>query len=115
VQNTRLLADRQQSDTCFVAFGKSLRIWVLGIVPAPPVEGDGKGTLALGEEVEQVNALADLRTELHELEGLGWLNEDDLPAFILLSLGDDVLCAVRCATSGLDGLRGVIDLRSRGE
>jgi hypothetical protein len=112
VQNTRLLADRQQSDTSFVVFGKSLRIWVLGIVPAPPVEGDGKGTLTLGEEVEQVDALTNLGTELHELESLGWLDKNDLEAFILLSLGDEVLCVVRCATC-----RWVrnIDLQSRGE
>jgi len=68
--------------------------------------------LTLGEEVKSVDALTDLRRELHEPESLGRLDEDDLKAFILLSLGDDVLGDVRCATcSWVEN----VDLQSRGE
>jgi hypothetical protein len=47
--------------------------------------------MALGEEEERVDTVANLLRQLQEFEGLGRLDEDDLVAFILLAFGDKVL------------------------
>ena len=87
---------------------------ILGVVLAFPVEGDGERTLTLGQEVELVDAIADLGIELHELESLGWLDEDSLEALILLALGDDILDAVRWATLRRVGGRLTVSRRVNG-
>lgn len=95
MSSTDLLVGGQDCYTVLAALRKGLGVRVLRLVLALAVERDRLGTLALGEEEEEVDAVANLGCEFQELEGLRRLEDDDLTTLMLLSLRDEVLKGVR--------------------
>ena len=89
-----LFVDSQNCDAELAAFRERFGKWVLGLELAPAIDDNRLGSLALGEEEEFIDTVANLLRQLQELEGLGRLEEDDLVAFILLTFGNNVLDSV---------------------
>ena len=89
--DNHLLVDAQNRDAVLAALGKRLGVRVLGLVLALAIDDNRLGSLTLGVEEVGVDTNAKLLRQLHELEGLGWLEENDLVALILLAFGDNVL------------------------
>lgn len=120
-----LLAHSQERNTVLAALSVGFGIWVLGLVLALAVKSNRQHLLALGPEVESADLQADLGGKLHELERLCRLEEDNLMAFILLSLRDEILNNIRngqriwlleVETYGVDKSerRGAIELQRMG-
>ena len=90
-KDNHLFVDSQNRDAVFAALGERLSVRVLRLVLALAVDDNRLGPLTLGEEEVGVDTGANLLRQLHEFEGLGRLQEDDLVALILLTFGDNVL------------------------
>jgi hypothetical protein len=86
-----LFVGSQDPDAIRAAFSERLSVRVLGLVLALAIEDNRLGSLGLGEEEEVVDAVANLLRQLHELESLRGLEEDNLMAFILLTFRDNKL------------------------
>jgi hypothetical protein len=91
VRDTDLLVDSQNGNAHLAAFGEGLGIRILAVILTLTVDGDRLRALTLGEEEEVVDPAADLLRQLQELESLSRLEQDELMAFILLTLRDEVL------------------------
>ena len=93
-KDSHLFVGCQDRDAELATLGERLGVWVLGLKLALAIDDNRLGSLALGVEEVGVDTGAKLLRQLHEFEGLGRLDEDDLVAFILLTFGDDILCDV---------------------
>jgi hypothetical protein len=91
MRNTDLLVDSQDGNAHLAAFGEGLGVRILAVILALAIDGDRLRALALGEEEKVVDPAANLLRQLQELESLSWLEQDNLVAFILLTLRDQVL------------------------